>query len=460
MITVGLAAFAKPNNSTRIAAASNFTNYSGVLVEPCSIMKPLIKFEGVQVWNYNYAYISQFSRYYFIDDYYTENGFWYAQMTVDVLASFKTSIGSSNQFVERAANKQDEYLIDQFYPTSGDFSFSEVVFHEEDDMVAGLKNGIFAINVTGSTEDIVSTYMCNYDTFCVFVTKLWAYASDTSIWTNLGKGLVNSFYKPAEHIGSVYWFPNDDAIEGWDDFDVKYKLHIGDWEVVVPDPATQKFYEVNSWVGGFPETVTLPKHPQAASFGKYMNCEPFSRYIYSNSIYGNIQLNASMLIDSTTASVRRYTDPMTGAQLLILPDGQRRMGQAGVLIPMENNSINAGGVITSAVSSVAHFAAGDVIGGVTAACAAATDFIQPVVGTTAQSGTTISHLGGHSIRAEFWRSSPHYPNRYGKLYCTQTSVNTISGYLKCRDAHWQNNKAFADEIQMVEAYLNGGMFYE
>ena len=112
MITVGLAAFAKPNNSTRIAAATNFTNYNGVLVEPCSIMKPLIKFEGVQAWNYNYAYISQFSRYYFIDDYYTENGFWFAQMTVDVLASFKTAIGTSTQYIERAANKQNAYALD------------------------------------------------------------------------------------------------------------------------------------------------------------------------------------------------------------------------------------------------------------------------------------------------------------------------------------------------------------
>lgn len=459
MITVGLAAFAKANNSTKVAAASSFTNYSGVLVEPCSIMKPLIKFEGIEVWNYNYAYIAQFSRYYFIDDYYTENGFWYAQMTVDVLASFKTSIGSSNQYIERAANKQDEYLLDQFYPTSGDFSKSEVVFHEEEGMIAGLRNGIFAINVTGSTEDIVSTYMCDYDTFCDFVTKLWAYASDTSIWTNLSKGLVNSFYKPAEHIGSVYWFPNDAAIDGWNTFTFHYILHIGDWEVHVTD-ANHKFYEVNSWVGGIPETVTLPKHPQAASYGKYMNCEPYTRYIYSNGIYGNIQLNASMLIDATTITVRRYTDPMTGAQHLILPDGQRRMGQSGVLIPMENNSINAGGVITSGVSSLAHFMAGDVIGGITNACAAVTDFIQPVVSTTSQSGTTISHLGGHSLRAEFWRTPAHYPNRFGKLYCTQAAVNTVSGYVKCRDSHWQNNKAFADEIQMVEAYLNGGMFYE
>lgn len=459
MITVGLAAFAKANNSTKVAAASSFTNYNGVLVEPCSIMKPLIKFEGIEVWNYNYAYISQFSRYYFIDDYYTENGFWYAQMTVDVLASFKTSIGSSTQFIERAANKQNAYALDKFYPTTGDYTSSTVVFNEES-LIAGLVNGIFAINVTGSTQDVVSTYMCDYDTFCVFVNKLWAFASDTSIWANLGKGLINSLFKPAEHIGSVYWFPDDEAIEGWNEFPVKYRIYIGDWEVAVNDPSTQKFYEVNSWVGGVSNSVNLPKHPQAATYGKYLNCEPYSRYIYDDNVFGQIQLNASMLIDSTTVIARKYTDPMTGAQLLVLPDGQRRMGQAGVLIPMENNSLNAGGFLTNAAQAVGRFLGGDIVGSVAEACAAVSDFVQPVVSSSPQSGTTLAHLGGRAIIAQFWKTPTQYPARFGKLYLTQAQVNTVSGYLKCRDAHFENSKAFNDEVQIIESYMNGGMYYE
>ena len=459
MITVGLASFAKPNNSTRIAAASNFTNYNGVLVEPCSIMKPLIKFEGIQVWNYNYAYISQFSRYYFIDDYYTENGFWYAQMTVDVLASFKTSIGSSTQYIERAANKQNAYALDTFYPTTGDYTVSEAIFNEDQTPIDGLSGGVFAINITGSTESIVSTYMCNFSTFKAFVTSLWAYASNTSVWDNLNQGIVNSLFEPYKHIGSVIWFPNDASIYGWDDNFYVTHITIGDWSASVTEVG-QRFYVVDHNLGGPIGTLTIPKHPQAATYGKYLNLEPYSRYIYQDDVFGSIQLNASALNDKTTATAYKYTDPMSGTQLLWLPDGQRRLTMGGVLIPMENNSLNLGGVFSSIGQSAKGLLTGDPISTVSGALGAVTNFLQPVVTQTGQSGSTLAHTAFPSIMAEFWKTPTQYPNRFGKLYCTQASINTISGYVKCKDAHWQNNKAFADEIQMVEAYMNGGMFYE
>lgn len=459
MITVGLASFAKPNNSTRIAAASNFTNYNGVLVEPCSIMKPLIKFEGVQVWNYNYAYISQFSRYYFIDDYYTENGFWYAQMTVDVLASFKTSIGSSTQYIERAANKQNAYALDMFYPTTADYSSSSVLFNPNASPIMGLRDGIFAINVTGSTSSIVSSYMCDFETFKAFVTALWAFASDIGVWGNLDQGIVNSLFEPYKHIGSVVWFPNDESIDGWDDGNYVTHITIGSWTATITGVG-QKFYPVSSILGGIIGTVTLPKHPQAATYGKYLNIEPYSRYIYQDDVFGSIQMNASALAGLTTASVSKYSDPLTGMQKLVLPDGQQRMAMGGVLVPMENNSLNLGGIFSSVGTAANGLMTGDLASVVSGSLGAVTNFLQPVVTQTGQSGSTLAHNAPPRIFAEFWKTPTQYPTRYGKLYCTQDAINTVSGYVKCKDAHWQNNKAFADEIQMVEAYMNGGMFYE
>jgi len=458
MITVGLASFAKPNNSTRIAAASNFTNYNGVLVEPCSIMKPLIKFEGVQVWNYNYAYISQFSRYYFIDDYYTENGFWYAQMTVDVLASFKTSIGSSTQYIERAANKQNAYALDMFYPTTGDFT--ETVQTVTSTTVDDFSDGCFALNVTGASDDIVATYMCPYADFKKVLKALYACGSDPDSWLNLGQGLINSIFDPMKHIGSVIWFPNCWWMSGWAiEANAVTSLFIGLWALTGTGDDAFKIYKVPGLLHNS-KTVTFPKHPQAATYGKYLNLEPYSRYLFRDPVFGDIQLNASKMIDTASADFHKYTDPATGQQLIILPDGQYRTAQAGFLIPMENNSLNVGGLLSSVGTAAAGLITGDVTSVVAGSLGAVTNFVQPVTTVTSQSGSLISHCVEEKLVGQFWKTSSQYPARFGKLYCTQAAINTVSGYVKCKDAHWQNNKAFADEIQMVEAYLNGGMFYE
>lgn len=459
MITVGLAAFAKPNNSTRIAAASNFTNYNGVLVEPCSIMKPLIKFEGVQVWNYNYAYISQFSRYYFIDDYYTENGFWYAQMTVDVLASFKTNIGSSTQYIERAANKQNAYALDTFYPTTGTCTeLSETVTSTS---VYDFSDGVFAMNITGSAADIVATYLCDYTNFKKVLKALYACGSDATSWANLGQGLINSLFEPMKHIGSVIWFPDCWWMSGWADIlNARSTIFIGLWSLTGNGDDAFTVYKTPGLLQRVSPFVTLPKHPQANTYGKYLNLEPYSRYIYRDPVLGDIQLNASKLIDMPDFSVRKFTDPATGQQLTILPDGQYRIGQAGFLLPMENNSLNIGGVLSSVGTAARGIITNDPVSVVSGSIGAVTDFLQPITTTTTQTGSLISHCISERVIGQFWNTVTQYPTRFGKLYCTQATINTVSGYVKCKDAHWQNNKAFADEIQMVEAYMNGGMFYE
>ena len=460
MITVGLAAFAKPNNSTRIAAASNFTNYNGVLVEPCSIMKPLIKFEGVQVWNYNYAYISQFSRYYFIDDYYTENGFWFAQMTVDVLASFKTYIGSSTQYIERAANKQNAYALDRFYPTTGKYTETIQTVNSSATLIDDFSDGIFAINVTGSGEDIVATYLCDYVNFKKVLKALYACGSDPTSWTNLGQGLINSLFEPMKHIGSVIWFPNCWWMDGWNvAANAKTQIFIGLWFLAGQGDDSFTIYKSSGLLLGN-RSFTKMTHPQAASYGTYLNLEPFSRYIYSDPVFGDIQLNPSHWLDSSTYSLRKWTDPSTGQQLVMLPDGQYRIGQAGYLIPMENNSLNLGGVISSVGTTARGIMTSDPINTVSGALGAVTDFLQPNVTQASTSGSMVNYCVHERIIGQFWQTPTQYPARFGKLYCTQASINTVSGYLKCRDAHWQNNKAFADEIQMVETYMNGGMFYE
>lgn len=121
-ISVKFFTFAKEPNSTALPSGSG-TNFDCVLIDNTSVMNPQIKLiVSSNPCTYNYAYISDFGRYYFISDWSADAGRWIATMNCDVLASFKSSITSSTQYVARSASEFDEYLSDNLYPTTTDIS--------------------------------------------------------------------------------------------------------------------------------------------------------------------------------------------------------------------------------------------------------------------------------------------------------------------------------------------------
>ena len=72
---------------------SNLNIFSGSLKEVTSAINPIVIMELENPTGYNYAYIPEFGRYYFIDDIVSiRTGLWRISMKVDVLESFKNEI--------------------------------------------------------------------------------------------------------------------------------------------------------------------------------------------------------------------------------------------------------------------------------------------------------------------------------------------------------------------------------
>ena len=119
MINITLYKFSKKNNSTKIPDNSTTkVTYQCTISESCSITSPVVIIENVSTMtylgSYNYAYIPTFERYYFVTDvvFDANTGFWNFHLTVDVLASVKTSLIASSQYVERAYNYTGSSISD------------------------------------------------------------------------------------------------------------------------------------------------------------------------------------------------------------------------------------------------------------------------------------------------------------------------------------------------------------
>ena len=119
--------FAKPDNSTGRPATNSMNHFSGQIKSDCSIQNPaivldMIEFNEQELAKFNYAYIPLFHRYYWITDIKWVRGLFEYSMTVDVLASFRDTIGAAELYVLRAyqtsggAAAFDGNIIDNMYP--------------------------------------------------------------------------------------------------------------------------------------------------------------------------------------------------------------------------------------------------------------------------------------------------------------------------------------------------------
>ena len=89
-------------------------SYQCALKDNTSIIKPVIIIKTSDpVYTYNYMYISDFDRYYFIDDIISlNNNMWEVHAHVDVLETYKTQILSNSAVIKRQQNKFNTYLND------------------------------------------------------------------------------------------------------------------------------------------------------------------------------------------------------------------------------------------------------------------------------------------------------------------------------------------------------------
>ena len=94
-------------------------SFSCVLKEDTSVLRPVIEVvSSSNLSGYNYMYISEFGRYYFVDDIVSLNdGRWEISAHVDVLETYKTSILANSAVIRRQASLYNLYLDDPDFHT-------------------------------------------------------------------------------------------------------------------------------------------------------------------------------------------------------------------------------------------------------------------------------------------------------------------------------------------------------
>ena len=212
---VTLYSFQKKRNSTARPLDGAGTVFTGNIKEDFSPLSFSMTFnlgnDNSEIPPYNYAYIPEFSRYYYVTDWVFVSGLWRASLTVDVLATYKTQILNSYQFVTRAEQALPAGIIDTSYVTLGGSKqfTTDQTLNPTSFWGAGYEDGTIVIGVIGDSGlnvGAVTYYAMGIGGYRNLMNALlddisWAQISVSEISEELQKALIN----PAQYIVSSIW---------------------------------------------------------------------------------------------------------------------------------------------------------------------------------------------------------------------------------------------------------------
>lgn len=474
MLSVTLYEFKKRENSTkRPDSSATQRTHAAVLKMPTSLLRPEISFDFGLKGNpsfYNYAYISDLgNRYYFIRDWTVSEGhIWTAHMEVDVLASWKASIGESTQYVLRSSAAFDGNILDNLYPAKVPAIFSKVsdtIFP----VVSSITTGSYVVGIINNSSDAVGAvayYVFTSSQFRNFMDYLLGDVSWAGSISDISEDLLKTLFNPMQYITTIMWYP-DDAPKGHSIDAIPF----GWWSVGVSASKLKQDGVASSLT-----VLEIPKHPQAAIRGAYLNLSPYTTLVLDSRVWGEFPLDTTALVNSESLLLEWKTDYITGISEMYLYsssgntvyDNQLaiRRGQYGVPIQIAQvgqnylNTLNA--VVGSAGAVTKSAISGDITGAITGAVSGITSVIEsmaPEMSTTGNNGTIANFTKRITLYAKFMPLVDDDNEDRGRPLCKKLVLSTIPGYQMISDADIAI-AGTAQENKQIKAYLESGYFYE
>ena len=486
--------FAKKENSTKVPTSGTLTlALQGILKEPCSIMTPVIKIERLPAdaipGDYTYARWVQANRYYFIEDWVWVNGLWEVHMKEDVLATFKTDIGNSTEYVLRTDSTTDfnGEITDTTYPATTDIvseSYSLTNIFTTD-----LTVGCYIVGIIsgGSSQAVgaISYYAMTSAQFGALKNKLFSDdnleimgiidSGGQQLVQDLSQEVLKTLYNPYQYIASCMWFPfGEGAISSKTSVS---SIKIGWWDYPL---SGYLLYAQTIELGN--EQFAITAHPQA-NRGSYLNYAPYTRrsligrfgtVAIDNTFFkvGN-KINISYVIDLIsghcyTRIAKRDESVSPPAEALIA----ERNFLIGVPIQIAQVGTDYLGTAVSALNTIPQIMGGAIsgiasgkgaiMGAIAGGASGIYNTLQsamPQVETSGQNGSFLSPVNNTHVVEQFYKIVDEDIAHRGRPLCELRQLNTLTGFILCAEGEIDIS-CYDNERKEIVRYLTDGFFWE
>lgn len=467
----------KRQNSLKLPSGGD--TVSCVLKDNTSLIAPELELKCNTSPKWNYCYISEFSRYYYISDWQYDRGVWTAVLSVDVLTSWQSNILNTTAFIEySSSNYSLDYIDNRVVSTNAKEVEREVISSELSVFNA---TGCYILSVISTDANGDNGACAVYALTQPLLKQFSSTITSQSFFDGLWESLKNTFANPFDAIVSCRWIPfSYESLSGTETMIKVMYVETG----VLGKLLTSNFKGQN---------VTM-NMPRAGNNPSFLDSGTFTTATLYLPFVGIVPLDIDAYYKSDTFSISMDCDVVTGDIVYTIGTSftdftSTYAGNCSTTVPLSNNSMDAfattagtAGVIGGLVSTAITVATKKPVKakalarrtksiqtGLLTAGASALATIRSAEVHTHTNGAISSRIGSRisltfelvTIRSTVLdeiQSSDRIA-RLG-LPCYQTlKLSTLTGFCKCSGA-CVTAPATDSELEEIDETLNSGIYIE
>lgn len=513
---ISLAKFNKKINSIEVPQPT-WRDFNCRLLDDTSLLAPIIELEytNLDIFNYNYAYIPTFKRYYYLSDIVSSNNLWRLYLKVDVLASHYMDIVYSNQYVIRSSFDYNNNIIDTSYisyiDNSDNYMFSTIdnaiqggndvtVLNRKTNQWVGCdyfnrsyKQGAFCIGVISNNASGMTYYIMPYLAFKQFVQGILSLVP--SDMTDVSNGVGKALYNPMQYITYCKWYPTMPIADNLET--MVRTINIGGYDFNFPTVDTFCHTITGQQVDKFRSYIPIPKRTEYNTY-PYLALSPYSNYNLYFQPFGDIPIDSTKIYKATHIRVEWELDYTNGSCRIIVYNNENNgivynnCSILGVEVPLSSMVVDWKGALALSGLSYMRNLFGDIgnisindgvnainethgtnfdIGnsilsgvGNKSIIGTAMDVIGASMGQVQTQGNLGSMLGYNGLRPRlycwYYNQVSHDDDNMGRPLYEIKQLIRIPGYLVCRNPHidFSITHPTLDEIQKINSFLSTGVY--
>lgn len=444
--------FSKKVNSTKRPTGGTTIEGYYRNSDPVSILAPVIRIEaGTTTPRWNYCYIPDFNRYYYIAEWTHIEGVWIASLMCDVLASYKDAISTTHAYVLRCASRYNPYIVDTKYPatteitTTSDTVRNVIITTPRNPTTMVIdpnifdkpfQNGSYILGIIGPNDTGVTYYSFTYNAFTNFMNVL----NDDTLWdgwssvtTDIPAQYAKAIADPLQFIDSAIWIPFEQDALFPGSTPISGPIKLGYWNPFPNGIGGVAKLDLRNNMLKCQMIFPIRKHPQINSGSsaydfpdaKWLQSSGFSDYTLVLHPFGEFPLPASQMIDKTEVRCEWYIDYTSCDSILYIYAGDVLLGMSeatfGVPIRVNQQTVDVRGFVNGAVNVAA--------GTVKAGASIAKTLMFPEVETVTNLFETES--GGTSMQTDKYKT---YDLSGGMKGVVQGAAQAVGGFLDAKEA--------------------------
>lgn len=494
----------KKINSTAIVSSYPLSLTGAKFKEECNLTFPvfMIGTNSISYTSYNYVKVTFDNnqiKYYFINSFELgTNNCWYINCTMDVLATFKSSILAKSLYVNRSYSNHNRHVPDTRYGATTHYTIDNKEFTLANGVVIKdlategtttdyayftktIQNGYFYLKVVDSNTSIGTALYClSYNGFTNFIGQIFN-TDFSEKFPQIADGVALGIANPIQYITECFWLPFKPT-GSLDQVTIK----LGPYPV--PSPAGFRITNPKGMELSF--NMSFSHHP-SRSRGDYFDMSPYTSRQLVFYPFGVYDLTMPAITsDTTTVGVNIKVDLYTGESILRVTNYEGALlitDTKNYKVPIQLNEssltligalgtlVAAGGTYTATKtinpSRVEHMRErGQDVSNLKQkqlqqgnAIHSIGEIIQ-ASGTEIKTNGTLGALLPYSIKPviyqTFYYAQDEDLDHNGRPLCQVKQLSTLSGYCECEDDDIGITGASQDQLNMIKNFLTGGFFIE